>query len=146
MNILYYSAHSVLEHDEIAIFKALGHNVCSLGTVRNKMQQTMYRHARDLNSVEESFYTKYEEAGGEYDAPADSDRFIPESFASQFDVVIVMHQFHIIQQNWRKFSGCRVVWRTIGQDIDNHERYLGYYRQRGMLIVRYSEAELEAPG
>ena len=144
MNILYYSVHAVLEFDEISIFKALGHNVCSLGTMQQGSQFTVYRPAVTTNEVELGFYADYDRRGGQYTAPADSDYLIPNGFIDQFDIIIVMHQFHIIQQNWAKFIGKPVVWRTIGQDIDNNERYLAYFRERGLKIVRYSQAELRA--
>ncbi len=144
MNILYYSTHGVLEFDEVSIFKSQGHNVCSLGTMQKGVQFTSYRPAITMNDIELGFYADYDRRGGQYTAPADSDHFIPEGFADQFDVVIVMHQFHIIQQNWKKFAGRPVIWRTIGQDIENHERYLAYFRERGLKIARYSQAELRA--
>lgn len=149
MDILYYSAHTVLEDDELRLFKALGHSVCILGTrTTGGALSFPYRPEVPITDAERKFYEIYERLGGQYQAPADSPDFIPEGFAEHFDVLIVMHQFHIIQSNWLKMRLLRkkaVIWRTIGQDMVDFERYLRPFRDDGLKIVRYSPVELEVP-
>lgn len=70
---------------------------------------------------------------------------MPKEFLDRFDTVIVMHVPEWIEQNWEKFRGKRVIWRTIGQSTPAIERRMFQYRQQGLQIVRYSprEANLE---
>ena len=142
MNILYYSAHAVLEDDEVRILQSLGHSVCCLGVNTKHGNSQKYRPDLKFSELEIGLYNLYEELGGNYKAPADSDEYIPDGFAQNFDAIIVMHQFHIIQQNWSKFKGVPVVWRTIGQDIETFDRYLKKFRDDGLLVIRYSPFEM----
>jgi hypothetical protein len=63
------------------------------------------------------------------------------SFLSHFDTVMIMHIPDWIEQNWEKFRGKRVIWRTIGQSVPSIERRMFEYRKQGLQIVRYSPRE-----
>lgn len=53
--------------------------------------------------------------------------------------------FPWLANNWAKFSGKRVIWRSIGQNITHLEEELSKHRDRGLEIVRYSPKERTIP-
>ena len=54
---------------------------------------------------------------------------------------MIMHIPEWIEQNWDKFRGKRVIWRTIGQSTPNIEARMQALRHKGLEIVRYSPRE-----
>lgn len=134
MKLLYFSCHSILEYDELKLFEEMGIDYFSLGSyVRPTSPVDPIRPA--LKSYPETWVR------GE-PPPRDN---IPFEFVSQFDTIMIMHVPEWIEQNWEKFRGKRVIWRTIGQSTANIEARMAQYKSMGMEIVRYSprEANLE---
>jgi hypothetical protein len=134
MKLLYLSCHSILEYDELKLFTELGVDYFSLGSY------IIPTHPVDpirppIHYYPDQWLTE--------NAPP-RDNMTPE-FLSKFDTVVIMHVPEWIEQNWDKFRGKRVIWRTIGQSTPAIERRIFPYRQKGLEIVRYSprEANLE---
>lgn len=135
--LLYVSAHSVLEWDELTLFTELGYDCFSLGA---------YTDPRGHYQLPRPGV-----AGMEYrpDLIEWSNRFsrteIPKEFFDLFDLIIVMHTPEIIEQNWSRMKHKPVVWRTIGQSTPWVEKRLRRFRDQGLKIVRYSpfEAKLQ---
>lgn len=134
MKLLYLSCHSILEYDELKLFEELGIDYFSLGSY------VIPTHPVDpirppLTHFPDDWLSR--------NAPPRDN--IPQEFIDKFDVIVVMHVPEWIEQNWDKFKGKRVIWRTIGQSTPEIEARMQVFANQGMEIVRYSprEANLE---
>jgi hypothetical protein len=145
--ILYLSAHSILEYDEVSILHELGHDVFSPGAYVEPQNPGNAYARPDVKGLRYDPYIvdQYHKIGGMYPGQDAKDYLTPE-FISNFDIIIVMHMPRWIVKNWDAFKGKKVVWRTIGQSIDKVEESLKPFRDKGMKIVRYSPKEREIPG
>lgn len=134
MKLLYLSCHSILEYDELKLFTELGIDWFSLGSYVFPQ--------KPVDSIRPPIQHKPDDWLIQNAPPRDN---IPQEFLSHFDTIMVMHVPEWIDQNWEKWRGKRVIWRTIGQSTPAIERRMFTYRQQGMQIVRYSprEANLE---
>lgn len=65
----------------------------------------------------------------------------PEELIDWSDTIIFMHEPEILQKNWSKFKGKRVILRTIGQLMPHQEQMLQQMKSEGLQIVRYSPQE-----
>lgn len=134
MRILYISCHEVLEFDELLLFTELGHECFSL--------QGAYTYPQGHPSLRRP---PVPELQLHQDLIDESQTFprteIPASFLDKFDVIIVMHIPDIILQNWERFRGRKVIWRTIGQSTPWVEKQLRKCRNEGLKVVRYSPLE-----
>lgn len=140
MRILYLSCHSVLEYDEITLFRDLGHYVFSPGAYvepKNPGDAALRPGLLDLQYDKEDIETWHK-----LGVPGkDTKECISKEFFDRFDVVIIMHLPRWIHANWENMKHKPVVWRTIGQSIDHVEKELSNYRANNMKIVRYSPRE-----
>lgn len=145
MKILYLSAHSILEYDEIKLFSEMGHDVFSMGAYQNNQGDgkrpplttlTKNLHLQDI-------------------AIQCSKENIHPDIIEWADVVISMHNPKIpdnepeqpwIVNNWHKMKQKRVIWRSIGQSTESIEHELKPYRDEGLQVVRYSPLEDNIPG
>lgn len=138
MNILYLSAHSILEYDELRLFEELGYDYFSIGAYINPSQPHDPKRP-PLNG-------KFHEHLASVTMVHNADNLHEEQVAWA-DVVIVMHLPQWIEKNWELFKRLnkRVIWRSIGQSIEGIELRLKPYRDQGLEIVRYSPAEVRIP-
>jgi len=147
MKILYLSAHSILEYDEVKLLHDLGHEVWSPGAFicpENPGDHSL-RPAIPGMKMNQDWNTKWHELAGTMPG-VDPKYKLSKEFVSEFDLVIVMHIPDWIINNWEAFDGTRVIWRTIGQSIESTEAQLKPYREKGLQIVRYSPMEENIPG
>ena len=142
MNIFYFSVHHVLEDDEVRMLKSIGHNVFCLGSNGRTGANQDYRPSIQWNSVELHLHDVYLSLGGKYMSSLTPDEALPPGFADHFSVFIVMHEAGFFMQNWDKIKSRAVVWRTIGQGLEEFEDILRPYRDDGLKIVRYCPREI----
>lgn len=146
MKVLYMSAHEILEHDEISLFKELGHEVFSPGAYvcpENKGDGDL-RPSLQMDYNPE-IVEKYHQIGSTC-AGDDAKYHLTKEFVDYFDIVVAMHIPRFIKDNWEVMKHKVVIWRTIGQSLANIENEMRSYRERGMKIVRYSPMEETIPG
>lgn len=153
-NILVISIHPVLEFDEVSLFEKLGFNVFSLGFYTDRDVQVKMsiadQHTMRRSLVNSEWHKMLQMAGGQgkfgrlENDPADW--FVTEEFMENFDTIVVHHNFRFIIKNWDAISKKRVIWRTIGQELEAAEQAMRPYREKGLEIVRWAEAETEIPG
>jgi len=147
MKLLYLSAHSILEHDEVKLFHELGHKIFSPGayvepanvgdaSLRPSIPGLVY----DPDIVEQ-----WHKLASKYPSEDTKDHLTKE-FVDNFDAVIVMHLPRWVSGNWAAMKHKRVIWRTIGQSITSTEQQMKPYKNQGMQIVRYSPMERNIPG
>lgn len=147
MKLLYLSAHSILEYDELTLFHELGYSIFSPGayveplnpgdaSLRPGIPGLEY----DPNIVEQWHRLSSAHPG------EDGKDHLTKEFVDNFDVIVVMHLPRWIERNWDAMKHKTVIWRTIGQSISNNENQLRPFRAEGMKIVRYSPMESNIPG
>jgi predicted protein tyrosine phosphatase len=137
MNVAYLSCHSTLEFDELKLLTELGHNVISYGAYSSPTAEGILRPSIP------NLYENPELAGAVLQSSKDDLHPLLIEWA---DVIIVMHITQWIEHNWEKIKHKRVVWRSIGQSIEDIEAKLKPYRNEGLQVVRYSPAESRIRG
>lgn len=135
MKLLYLSCHAILEYDELRIFEDLGIDYFSLGSYINP-QAPVDPIRPALKHLPDEWLR--------LNAP-DRDH-IPQAFIDKFDTIVVMHVPEWIINNWERFKGKRVIWRTIGQSTSDIESKLLAMRAQGLQIARYSKREMFIKG
>ena len=145
--LLYLSAHSVLEFDEVSLFRELGHYVFSPGAYVNPQNRGEADLRPDIPGLayDPEDLDLYHRCGI---AGSDNKVHLSRELVSRFDAVVIMHTPDWITLNWPVFreTKVRVIWRTIGQSIGKQEAALQHARSEGLQIVRYSPAEERIPG
>ncbi len=146
MRILYMSVHSILEFDEIRLFRGLGYTIFPLGTYFGGKASQLFRPDLDFGDEFPHLLAEFERMGGIYNQnnPHTENR-IPASFVDLFDVTVVMHEPDILHHHWQNLSRRPVIWRTIGVSITVTESRMKSLRDQGMHIVRYSPIEQACP-
>ena len=149
MKILLLSCHEVLEADELALFRELGHEVFSPGSFVNPQNRgdNLLRPGIEGLTYDPEILTEWHS----FQIPGkDGKTLLTPKFCARFDVAIVHHVPEWILGNAAAFAkaGIPVVWRTIGQSIDKQEASLKPLRDIGfpLHIVRYSPMEEQIPG
>jgi hypothetical protein len=137
MKLLYLSCHSVLEYDEVKLFKELGIDVFSHGVYANPNTPSDIKRPPIEGPFDHHLVYLSYRYGKEK---------LPREFIEPFDVVMVQHVPDWVVLNWETMKDKVVVWRTIGQSTIDVERLLEQARREGMKIVRYSPTERTIPG
>jgi glycosyltransferase involved in cell wall biosynthesis len=167
MNILLIGAHSVLEHDEMALFHSLGHSVFSPGAyIHPSRPMDPLRPPLNVPEVpeliaavdalgqphpDEPRHTAWRDdlhacSQGHTDTLLAAKLHLPDEVIDWADVIMVSafeHTFLIPE--WQRLRHKRVIWRTIGQSGDQNEAMMTPLRKDGCQIVRYSPKEANIP-
>lgn len=138
MKIHYISDHSVLEYDEVQLFLDLGHEVFSNGAYLDPNGHITLPRPGLKGGKAYPEYVKLAVENPRTEMPAE--------LIDPFDLIIVMHSPNVIIQNWERFKGHNVVWRSIGQSTAHIEGALKKCRDEGLKIVRYSPKERNIAG
>lgn len=141
MKILYISAHSILEYDELSLFTELGHACFSLGAYTDPRGHYLLPRPGIPNmSVREDLMAEIK------DLPRTE---LPLEFINKFDAIVVMDGYsgpEVIERNWAAIKHKRVIWRTIGQSLPETEERMRKFKKEGLKIVRYSPMEDQIGG
>ena len=129
------SCHAILEYDELRLLEELKADYFSLGSYVMPWQP-VDQIRPPLRHNPDSWLS----------ANAPDRNNIPQEFIDKFDIIIVMHVPEWIINNWDKFKGKRVIWRTIGQSTPSVEAKLAPFRSKGLEVVRYSKRESNIAG
>lgn len=138
MNILYLSAHSILEYDELKLFEDLGYDYFSIGAYINPQQP----HDPKRPPLNGKFHEHLASVAMVHNAYN-----LHEEQVSWADVVIAMHIPEFVEKNFDlvKRLNKRFIWRSIGQSVEGIENRLRPYRDKGLEVVRYSPVESKIP-
>src|SRR3990167_3242131 len=137
--LLYASAHSILEYDELDLFHSLGFEVASLGgyidpSFPHDGKRPPLPHIPAVPVVREAV-----DAFGVADNLAAAQAAIPPAILDWLgtDGIIMYHALppRLFGQwyelgDFRKHGG-RIIWRSIGQSDSHLEQAAGYYRAQG---------------
>lgn len=133
MKLLYLSAHSILEHDELTLFTDLGIECFSLGAYTDPAgHKTLPRPGiKGMRSHPdlETLSIKFPKTN------------LPQDLIDWADVIMIMHQPEWITENWERMKHKKVIWRSIGQSTRDVENMIRKPRYEGLKIVRYSPME-----
>lgn len=145
MRILYCGCHSILEYDDITLFRDLGHYVFSPGAYVEPANPGDASLRPGLFDIQ---YDPEDVAGWHrLGKPGiDNKELITKEYADRFDVIIFVHIPKWIKANWENVKHKNVILRTIGQNWRGNEMEILPYRRQGLKIVRYSPAERRIPG
>lgn len=156
MRILLCLSHSIEEHDQVKLLTGLGYEVASLGGYIDPA------HPHDDKRPALAGVPCHREVKDAVDALGTPDNLgaaqerIPGAVLDWLgnDGAIIYHHYldrlfgqwpHI--RDWmRGAPGRRVIWRTVGQSVENNERQTAPFRAEGLEIVRYSPYERRIPG
>jgi len=137
MKLLYLSCHSVLEYDEVKLFKELGIDVFSHGVYANPNRPGDVKRPPIKGDFDHHLvYLSYRYGKDN----------LPREIIESFDVVMVQHVPTWVVRNWEVMKDKIVIWRSIGQSTIDVERMLEQARREGLKIVRYSPRERTIPG
>lgn len=146
MNILYYSAHEILEYDEVKLFTEMGHNVFSLGVYQNS-------NVGILRGPIPNLYDNPHLRGVALQCSKENTH---QELIDWADIVFLMHNARTniedhpqpwLKGNWEKFKKSKkpIIWRGIGQSNGQIEKSLLPFRKEGLKIVRHSPADSTIP-
>ena len=148
--ILYLSCHSILEYDELRMFRDENFDFFSIGayitpyTPHNQTRPGLYG-CSPIVGADVHYHKMYNENLAQGISDKLAGRIFSSDFLDLFDVIIVMHIPDWIIKNWGVLKGRKVIWRTIGQSTPATENSLKPYREEGLKIVRYSPKEKKIP-
>src|SRR5205823_2663690 len=94
----------------------------------------------------ERLMRRFEETGCHYTFGNRGECIITKEFLAEFDMVLAVHDVFFLLRNWDKLRDMTVVWRTIGQAIEDLDQLAEPLRSQGLRIVRWSNRESRIPG
>ena len=137
MKILYLSCHSILEYDEVKLLTEMGHDVFSHGSYTDPAKPGDLKRP----GIKAKLHPELRKLAAKH--PKEN---LHPKMIKWADVIIVMHKGNWLVDNWEKFKGKTVIWRSIGQSTLNVEGVIWPFRTKGLKIVRYSNREQTIPG
>ncbi len=152
-NILLCLSHSIEEYDQLRLLSSLGHSVASIGGYIDPAHPHVdARPALDIPMVQ--VVKDAVDGQGLPDNLGAAQERIPDAILDWADVIIYHHLLERLYGQWgetiapwlAKDSAHRVIWRTVGQSVENNEMQAQQFRHRGLEIVRYSPKERNIPG
>lgn len=142
-NILYVSCHSVLENDELKIFKELGHQVFSCGSYINPLAPSEnIRNPMELVQKKEWIDIFHKT---KCKALPNGMWVFSKEFIREFDTIIFMHSYQSMINSIKMLTGKKIYWRSIGQSNTVIEKSISRIRS-DIKIIRYSPMESLIPG
>ena len=137
MNLLYLSCHEVLEYDELRMFREIPDlNVFSPGAYIEPKKGLGMRPGLDLHYPQE-WLDAWDTIVATIEKPNHKNHLTAQS-VEPFDVIIIMHHWPWLFENWEVIKNKRVIWRDIGQTEPEEETfYLKQAKELGVKLVRY---------
>ena len=154
MNVCLLLAHSIEESAQLQLLTELGHSVFSIGAYSNPakpgddkrppLPDVPYFPDLDAACHRKRIEHTADPIPGVIDW-AKSD--LPQEVIDWADIIICHHIEHtwLAGPNWPRIRDKRVIWRTVGQSVENNERIMAPLRADGLQIVRYSPRERNIP-
>jgi len=138
-NLLYLSCHSTLEYDELRIFSDLGLDWFSVGSYMDPLNPLEDLRPPLSHNVNQDLIAEFKTLNPKY--KYNDPIVLTQSFVDKFDIIIVSHFPHYLQNQWPLIKDKMVVYSPVGQSNNWLEGQLKTYKADGMRIVRVSAAE-----
>jgi hypothetical protein len=137
VNVLYLSCHEVLEYDELRMLSEIpGINVFSPGAYIDPRSGSKFRPPLPISYPEE-WIDAWNTITPTPEKPNHKYHLTPES-VEPFDVIIVMHHWPWLFENWNVIKDKKVIWRDIGQTNPGEENAnIKEAKELGIKLVRY---------
>ncbi len=134
LKMLYLGCHAILEYNEISLFNEIGIDVFCLGSYFDPMNPIdPKRPPIEMESKPDLI---------KLSCPRDA---LTKELVDNFDIIYIMHIPDWLEKNWNIIKDKIVIWRSIGQSIQDVENRIRPFR-RNIKIVRYSPFESNIPG
>lgn len=162
MNIVYFSAHSILEYDDVRMFTEMGHDVFSIGAYEDpahpgddnvELGRPSKRPAipgakahPELSALCHEVRHRHGAEGLDFMIDWAKADLHPEIIEWADVIICPFFPEAWIAYQWDRIKHKRVIWRTIGQSVESNERGMAPFRSQGLQIVRYSPKERNIPG
>jgi glycosyltransferase involved in cell wall biosynthesis len=153
--ILLCLSHSIEEYDQLRLLSSLGHEVVSLGGyIDPRHPHDPKRPALDIPYFPE-VQTAVDAIGSDDNLGA-AQSYIPDAILDWLGddgVIIYHHYLDRLYGQWERIRDWklgsprrRIIWRSVGQSVENNERQAAPYRAEGLERVAYSPREAAIPG
>lgn len=152
--VLLCLSHSIEEYDQLKLLSGLGYEVSSIGGyIDPRHPHDPKRPALGIDQVD----VVREAVDGQNldDNLGEAQAWIPDAILEWLGPtgIIIFHHY-LDQRLWPQWhhlqdwidGGGRVVWRTVGQSVEQNEKNAAMFRDVGLEIVRYSPREENIPG
>jgi glycosyltransferase involved in cell wall biosynthesis len=154
-NVLICLSHSIEEYDQLRLLHSLGYGVASLGGYIDPAHPHDPKRPAlpEIPCVPE--IKAAVDAQGTDDNLGNAQKHIPDAaleWLGDDGAIIFHHYLDRLYEQWPRIrdwkagsSRRRVIWRTVGQSVENNERQAQPFRAQGLEIVRYSPKERNIP-
>ena len=147
MRILLALSHAIEEYDQVRLLSGLGYDVFSIGGYIDPAHPHSDMRPALPDAPRHPELQAVVDALGTADNLGAAQANIPDPILDWADVIIFHHYLdRRLWPQWRRVRHKRVIWRTVGQSVENNERAAAPYRVDGLQIVRYSPKERNIPG
>lgn len=133
MKILYFSAHGILEFDEVKLLKELGHDVFCLGDIYGN-ERPFVENARDIKC---NWFSKPEIEEMQRRGQGD----LPDFAIERADAIICMHLDHWLRSQWERIKGKKCFLRLIGQHRENLGIQIKPMTDQGLKVIPYWKSD-----
>lgn len=156
MNILLCLSHSIEEHAQLLLLHELGYGVVSIGGyIDPSSPHDEKRPALPQIPVVPSIKAAVDELGTS-DNLGNAQSWLPDAaleWLGDDGIIIYHHNLHRLFGQWRRIRDWldgsprrRVIWRSVGQSVENNENEARPFRADGLERVAYSPKEANIPG
>lgn len=155
MNVVLALLHEIEEFDQTKLLTELGYDVFSIGSYSDPHNHEGLRPALpaapdhpELREACDRTRREMEALHGPPGERFDWAKFhLPDEVIDWMDVFIVHHAEHtFIPDQWDRIKGKRVIWRSVGQSVENNEAIMAPFRAQGLERIAYSPRERFIPG
>lgn len=146
-------SHSIEEYDQLRLLHDIGHDVFSVGGYIDP------GHPHDDKRPPLPHIPHYPELQKAIDALNTPDNLgaaqnrLPDAILDWADTIIYHHYLERLYGQWPRIrdwlkgdSKRRVIWRSVGQSVENNELMAQPFRREGLERVAYSPKEANIPG
>lgn len=133
MKILYFSAHGILEYDEVKLLTEMGHEVFCLGDIYGN-ERPLVENARDTKC---SWFSRPEIEEMQRKGQGN----LPDFAIERCEAIVCMHLDHWLSSQWEKIKGKKCFLRLIGQHRENLGIQIKPMTDQGLKVIPYWETD-----
>jgi len=148
--ILLALSHAIEEFDQLKLLSGLGYEVASIGGYIDPAHPHDDKRPALPNIPRVSQIVDAVDALGTADNLGAAQANLPDAvfdWLGSDGIIIYHHYLERLYGQWPRIRewGGRVIWRSVGQSVENNERIAAPYRRSGLERVAYSPKEANIP-
>jgi len=146
-------SHSIEAYDMLRLYHSLGHEVFDIG---GYIDPRAPHDDKRPALPEVPFYPELKKAIDDLGTPDNlgaAQSRIPDKILDWADTIVMHHYLERLYGQWPRIrdwlkgdSNRRVIWRSVGQSVENNELMAQPFRREGLERVAYSPKEQNIPG